>query len=470
MTLSTPVLWVVIPLIVALISLIFQKKIVANVLLTGLTTLALALLAAFFPEDYSINLGFQTIIFTESLGILGRQITIPYEILPFLTFIFAMNFLWIVTSMIPGVPAIFRGGSMAITALLTAALGVEPFLYAALLIEAAVLVSIPILSPLKESTNPGILRYLSLQSLALPPILLAGWLLAGVEALPPDSPLIGQSLLLLGLGFAILLSVFPFHSWMPMVSQKSHPISVSYLLFIMPTIILIFSLNFFERYIFLRTYQGLYEILRVFGGLMIVIGGAFTAAQTNLKRAFGFLVMTETGFSLLAIGLMQQGGLSDMLALLPVHAMGYLLWAFCTALIENNAGSTQITTLRGFARHYPMLSLGLLLAQFSIAGLPLLASFPIKSAILSAVLQVNRSLGIWGLIGSIGPFFFTLRLLVEMIMPINESSAEGWSRFEKPSETVPILVLIFVLLLLGLFPHVFLVKITQTLNAFLQLQ
>jgi formate hydrogenlyase subunit 3/multisubunit Na+/H+ antiporter MnhD subunit len=470
MNLSTPILWVVLPLIIALISLIFQKKIIFNVLLTGLTTLGLALLAAFFPEETMINLGFLNIIFTDSLGILGRQITIAYESLPFITFIFAMNSFWIIASVIPGVPTTFRAGSLAITALLTAALGVEPFLYAALLIEAAVLVSIPILSPLKETTYPGILRYLSLQSLALPPILLAGWLLTGIEALPPDSPLIGQSLLLLGLGFAILLSVFPFHSWMPMVSQKSHPIAVSYLLFIMPTIILIFSLNFFERYTFLRTYEGLYEILRVFGGLMIVIGGALTAAQTNLKRAFGFSVMTETGFSLLALGLMQQGGLSWMLALLPVHAMGYLLWAFCVALIENNARTTQITALKGFARKYPFLSLGLLLAQFSIAGLPLLASFPIKSAILSAVFQVNRSLGIWGLIGSAGPFFFTLRALAEMIMPIDESFPGGWSRFEKPSEYVTILVLIFVLITLGLFPHVFLVNITQTLNAFLQLQ
>jgi len=146
MTLSTPILWVALPLIIAAVTLIFPNRMLFGIILTSASALGLALLAAFFPEDPTFLLGSLVITVEESLAILG-------------------------------------------TALLTAALGVEPFLYAAVLIHIAVLASIPILSPEGKKPRTGILRYLILQTLALPLILLAGWLLSGIEALPSDSPL-----------------------------------------------------------------------------------------------------------------------------------------------------------------------------------------------------------------------------------------------------------------------------------------
>jgi NADH:ubiquinone oxidoreductase subunit 2 (subunit N) len=454
----------------ALISLVFYKRDRLNFLLTGLTALLLFFLATFFPENLTINIWGFTLIFEESLGILGRQITLEYAFLPFIAFIYGMNTLWILSSIIPGVPKTFRSGSLALTALLTAALGVEPFLYAALLIQAAIVLSIPMLSPLNAPTHPGILRYLSLQTLALPFILLAGWLLTGVETLPPDSPLIGQSMLTLGLGFAILLSVFPFHSWLPMVSQTSHATVFSFVVFIMPTTILLFSLNFLEQYTFLRTSTDLYQVLTYMGALMIAAGGLFTAVQSKIKRAFGFSVLTETGFSLLSLGMASEGGLNWMLMLLPSRALSGLLWAHAIALVENNSGTSELSTLKGFAREYPFLSAGLVLGPLSLAGLPLLASFPIKSIILTAAFSISSSLGIWSFVGNLGLFVFTIRLLRALVMPADQLQPEGWSRHEKTYEFLPILLLILVLLALGLFPNTFLGEITLTLDAFAQLQ
>ena len=164
-------------------------------------------------------------------------------------------------------PEFFRSVSLVITALSTAAVGVQPFLYAALLIELAILVSILILSPAEEKTTSGILRYLSLQTMAMPFILLAGWLLTGVETLPPDSPLVTQSMIVLGLGIGLLLGVFPFHSWVPMISQQANPTVTSFIFFIINTSILVFGLNFLDRYTFLREFQSIDIFLRIFGSV-----------------------------------------------------------------------------------------------------------------------------------------------------------------------------------------------------------
>ena len=94
-------------------------------------------------------------------------------------------------------------------ALLVAALAVEPFLFSALLIEMAVLVSVPLLSPPGHPVGKGVLRYLIFQTLAMPFILFAGWVFGGVEINPADTQLLVQSVVLMGFGFAFWLAVFP---------------------------------------------------------------------------------------------------------------------------------------------------------------------------------------------------------------------------------------------------------------------
>lgn len=143
--------------------------------------------------------------------------------LPLIALLYAATGLWLLSSNLPGVPKTFRPISLVVIAALTAALGVEPFLYAALLIETMVLVSVPMLSSSTKENRRAVLRFLSLMTLAMPFILIAGWLLTGVDTLPPESPSSLKVRLSWKLGFAIWLAVFPFHSWVPMISQHSHP-------------------------------------------------------------------------------------------------------------------------------------------------------------------------------------------------------------------------------------------------------
>ena len=349
-------------------------------------------------------------------------------------------------------------------------MGVQPFLYAALLIETVVLISIPMLSPQGKKPQPGVLRYLTLQTMAMPFILLAGELLTGVEALPPDSPLVFQSALILGLGIGLWLAVFPFHSWVPMVAEHSNPLAASFLFSIVPTTVLVFSLNFLNRYTFLRETAEIFTALQTIGVIIIVVSGIWTAIQTNLKRAFSFSILNETGVSLLAIGLAAQGGLGWMLMLFPARMLSYWLWGMILTKMEQEENVLELSQLHGFARRNPLLAGGLLLAQFSVAGMPLLAEFPIKLRLLSAAYETQASLGIWGFIGSLGLFLFTIRVITGFVSPSETRPGKSWSFSEQTGQTILIGVAVLALLLLGLFPHIFLSRITQILVTFGQLQ
>jgi formate hydrogenlyase subunit 3/multisubunit Na+/H+ antiporter MnhD subunit len=470
MTLSTTYVWVLFPLIIAVITAVFYQRKLLSILLTSLSAFALAAFATFFPEDMTLSIGPLTLEFKESLNILGRQISVLYDMLPFIALIYAVTGLWDLSSGITGVPGIFRPTSLAMTALLTAALGVQPFLYAALLIETTILVSIPTLSPPGQKTSPGILRYLTLQTLAMPFILLAGWLLTGVETLPADSPLVGQTMFLLGLGIAIWLAVFPFHSWVPMLSQKTSPLVMSFLLTLMPMTILVFALNFINRFTFLRELESLFSSLRVMGVIMIVINGAWLAVQTDIKRALGFSALSETGFALLAMGLYDQGGLTLMMLLFPVRALAFWLWGYILTNIEQHSDSLELHALQGFARRFPALSSGLLLAQFSLAGLPLLASFPIKIALFTGAFEVGTALGIITFFGNLGLILLTLRLLSFLVTPRDAALPNRWTFSEKTSEYIPIMIVVLMLIIMGLFPNTFFANIIKTLTVFSQLQ
>ncbi len=470
MTISMPVLWVLLPLILAGLAVLLLKNRRASILLTSLAAFGLAAWALFFPEELSLPLGPFTLTFTEDLSILGRQISVSLERLPLIALLFGVTGVWNLSSGVSGVPPLFRPTSLAITALLTAALGIEPFLYAALFIQAIVLISIPMLSQGLQSPHRGILRYLTLQTIAMPFILFAGWLLSGVETLPAESELIGQSAMALGLGFALLLGIFPFHSWAPMVSERAHPVVISFLLFIAPTGILIFGLSFFNRYPFLRELENLTAILRLFGAVMIVLGGLWTAFQDNLKRALGFSSLAETGFSLLALSLILQGGLTWLLMFIPARAVGFWLWGHSLGLIQTHTHSLNLNTVQGFARRFPILSIGLLLAQLSVAGLPILAAFPIKLNLFTALRGAGQVYFTWSFIGNLGLFLFSLRLLSNLVSPDRETAVRAWAFNEGPHEFIPILAAILILILMGLMPETFLGVITNTLTAFPQLQ
>lgn len=113
---------------------------------------------------------------------------------------------------------------LMIISLLTASIAVEPFLFAALLLEIAAMLVIPLLVPIYQKPGRGVVRFLIYQTIAMPFILFSGWMLAGVEASPGDLGTTTQAGTMLGLGFAFLLAVFPLYNWIPMLMEEAAPL------------------------------------------------------------------------------------------------------------------------------------------------------------------------------------------------------------------------------------------------------
>ena len=176
---SAPLIWIILPLVVSLVLWFQKERHQLVILLAAGLCLLLAFLAWRAPIDSLIQLGPVSFIISSSLTFLGRSFILASSNSAFLILIYLIGAFWLFGAIAAGVPDIFVPLGLALISLLVAALSVQPFLYAALLIEVAVLLSIPMLVPPGKAAGQGVIRYLIFQTLALPFILLAGWAAAG---------------------------------------------------------------------------------------------------------------------------------------------------------------------------------------------------------------------------------------------------------------------------------------------------
>ncbi len=446
---SAPVLWIFLPLALAgLLMLVNNPKVVF--LAACLVTLFLTLAAWLLPIDAALTIGGWTFKLVPSIGILGRNLTLTSADRSFLALIYGSTFFWFIPTASLQIARRLIPLGLAITSMLVAAISVEPFLYAALIIEMAVLLSIPLLTTPQHKPTKGVIRFLIFQTLAVPFILFSGWQLAGIGANPGNLALVQQAASLLGLGFAFLLAIFPFYTWIPLLAEEAHPFVVGFLFWMLPTTTLFFGLGFLDRYSWLRDAPSLPAILTTAGALMVISGGLLSTFQRHLGRIMGYATIVEIGFSLLALSLGSQAGLGIFLLLLVPRTLSLGLWALSLSIMREQTAGLSLENVKGMGRIWPFAASGLILANLALAGLPLLAGFPAHQAIWEGLAHGSLPLALWVLVGSLGLFASAARVLAVLF-----SAPEGtnWGSRETQSQRLLVVVGLMGLLLLGLFPQ-----------------
>jgi formate hydrogenlyase subunit 3/multisubunit Na+/H+ antiporter MnhD subunit len=419
-------------------------------LIACIFTLLLTLAAWLLPLDTVMTIGGWSFKLTSSLNILGRRLVLGPADLSLLALIYGSAVVWFVAASVTKSARRLNSLGLAIVALLVAALAVEPFLYAALLIEMAVLLSVPLLFTPGKYPGRGLIRFLIFQTLAMPFILFSGWLLAGIDANPGNLGLVQQAAILIALGFTFLLAIFPFHSWIPLLTEESSPITVGFILWMFPTVALFFGLGFLDHYSWLRDAPALNNILTTVGLLMVVSGGILAAFQKHLGRIMGYAVIMETGFSILTINLAKSVGLNLFLTLLIPRTLCLVVWALSLNIFKGHSPSLLLNDIKGLVRTFPFATSGLVLANLALAGMPLLAGFPSHQAIWGELATSSYSIVIWALVGSLGLFFSAVR-----VMTAFSAAPEGdhWESHETVAQRVLLSIGFIALFLLGLFPQ-----------------
>ena len=445
---NAPIIWMGLPACLSvLLWFTGQRRALTSGLGSGIC-LFFAALAWQVPIGTIIRLGFINFEISPNLFVLGRQFVISNNDRGIIIFLFIFGAFWFFGAGLAGLNRLFIPTGMALLSLSIAALSVEPFLYAALIVEIMVLISIPMLVIPGQRVGHGQLRFIIFQTLALPFILLAGWATAGVDSNPADEKLLLQAVILLGLGMAFWLAVFPFHSWLPLMMEETNPYSNVFLLSLLQSVAIFLLLKFLDSFAWLRNYTILGNAFLLIGTIMVLTSGIWAVFQTDIRRIIGYGFTFESGLSLLALGSGIPAGAKILIALFLSRILSFGLMALAITIIARS-GTVNLKSIRGYLYKLPFSSLALVIGLFSTAGLPVLGGFPARLALLEALGRDNLVYLPWVFFGMTGLFLSGVRVFASLI----NSETLVWERNEKWLDIGLLVISITGLIIIGIFPN-----------------
>jgi len=394
--LNAPVVWIAFPLSAAIVLYIIRRWERAMHLAGLMITLSLAWLAWQLPigEPVSLRLwaGVPPLRIAESVSFLGQQFTLDNASRPYVLMIYLMTGFWFGGAFAARVNRYFIPFSLSIAGMLVAAVALKTSTYASLVIGINVLLAVPFLSPPGKAMSRGVLRLIIFYTIGTCLLLISEkWLLVSMIS-SSNSTEFPVGLISLAIGYSLLLAVFPFFSWIPMLIEEADPYSAAFIFFIFPVGVSFLLIHNINHYSLLGVPPVMFTVLQAAGITSIIVGSIWGMFERNLGRLFGFSALTQIGLLMIMLGsVLTQKSNSSGLLFFQVVAMGIgmALWALSLSAIRIKTPDLSFSSLRGIAYRLPVASSCLVLAQFSLFGLPLLASFPIYMIIWSSLAQIS---------------------------------------------------------------------------------
>ena len=176
-----------------------------------------------------------------------------------------------------------------------------------------------------------------------------------------------------GVGFK--LSLVPFHQWTADVYQGA-PTAVTSYLSVIGKGAAAFSFLVILVQVFGSAYGQVWEwMLYAIIVLTITIGNLFAIRQRNLKRFLAFSSISQAGYIMLGVIAVNVMGMSSMIYYVLVYIFSNLAAFGVIAAIERQTGKVTMDDYNGLFKTNPWLAFTMMLAMFSLGGIPPFAGF-----------------------------------------------------------------------------------------------
>jgi len=232
--------------------------------------------------------------------------------------------------------------------------------------------------------------------------------------------IVALAFVIAGIGFK--LSLVPFHLWTADVYQGA-PTSVTSYLSVISKGAAAFAFLVIMTQVFGVVYSLAWEwMLYALIILTITVGNLFALRQRNMKRFLAFSSISQAGYIMLGVIAMNAVGAASLMYYILVYIFSNLAAFGVIGAIENATGRLSMDDYNGLYKTNPRLSFAMMLAMFSLAGIPPFAGFFSKFFIFTGAIE-QGSVAIYvlvliALINTIISLYYYL--LVVKAMFINE--------------------------------------------------
>jgi NADH-quinone oxidoreductase subunit M len=296
---------------------------------------------------------------------------------------------------------------------------------------------------------------------------------AAITGNPIAAPAQRHIYLLLLIGFGVLISLFPFHSWAP-EAYASAPAPAAML---HAGVLKKFGLYGLLRLAIPMLPDGahywMYLLVILLLGNIIYIG-LVTIAQKQLDWMLGYSSVMHMGYIFLGIASANILGTTGAAALMFAHGLSIALLFAIAGQIRNRTATLLFDDLGGLAKVMPFAGLAFGFATFAAIGLPGLANFASEIMIFFGairngwemqrfhIFQIATVLALWGVVIS------TVYMLRAYRSTFMGTMNERWGKLVDLGAglRIPVALLIAGLIWFGFFPQTLVRMVTPTFRTY----
>ncbi|MBI4971833.1 MAG: NADH-quinone oxidoreductase subunit N [Candidatus Omnitrophica bacterium] len=212
--------------------------------------------------------------------------------------------------------------------------------------------------------------------------------------------------------FLFKLSLFPLHAWAPDVYEGGNAQTVGFI----STVSKVAGLAVFIRFVMMaghdnRVLEGVWISLAI---ASMTLGNLSALIQGDMKRLLAYSSIAQAGYLLVGVLCLNDKGLSAAMFYAAVYVVMNFAAFFVVTQISEGGKNVSISQFRGLSSRSPLLALVLMLALFSLAGVPPLAGFTGKWFLFTAAVSSGfKVVAMIAIINSVISLYYYLVIIKE---------------------------------------------------------
>lgn len=242
--------------------------------------------------------------------------------------------------------------------------------------------------------------------------------------------------------------VFPFHSWVPSLTERQGSLWISLLLVPQAGALLLLRVG---MPLFPESMLSLLPFVARVALLGTLYGALLGLVTRDLRRALGWLVVSQASLVLVGLGDTNLEGLTGALVLWIAVGVSLTGLGLAVASVETRVGSIDLRKYMGLGAQAPLLSASFLILGLAIVGLPGTLGFIAEDLVVHGSLESYPAMGILIVLATAVNGFSVFRAYVSIFggpeqrsgLPMDLSRREGGA----------LAILLLVLLGFGIVPR-----------------
>lgn len=254
------------------------------------------------------------------------------------------------------------------------------------------------------------------------------------------------------IAFGVKLPIFPLHSWMLKVHVQAPPSIVM----IHSGILLkigAYGLIRFGLGIFPEQFKSLAVLLAVLGVINLLYGAFLAFIQTDFKMVLAYSSISHMGIVLMGLAAFNEAGVQGAVFQMISHGLISALLFFLVGVFYERTETSLIANLGGMAKGMPLTAGFLLAGGMASLGLPGMSGFVSEFMAFLGLFKEMPALAAVGTIGIIMTAAYLLRAVLGITYGKAERTFTGVLDL-KGVEFVPVVVLMLLIVLIGVYPSV----------------